>query len=65
MIIWLLTLPLLAVEPQTIEGSIRAEIERAMTGLKFPDQPSPHYIAAHLLTGESVEIWATDGALVF
>ena len=61
----LLVLNAFGVDADIIENAVGKEIDRAMTGLKFPGQPPPHYIAAHILAGEVAEVWATDGALIF
>lgn len=53
----------LAADP-ALQSAAEAELARAMTGLRLPDQPPPHFISIEALDGQVATAEASFGALV-
>ena len=53
-----------ATHPVPLQQAAQIEMERAMQGLRLPDQPAPHHIAIQVLDGQYATIFTQDGAMI-
>jgi len=53
----------LPADPAVLEAGMRTEIERAMTGLKLPDQPDPYLVNIEVIEGQVVTTTSQFGAI--
>ena len=53
-----------ATDPPALEAAVRAEMKRAMDGLRLPEQPAPHHISVQVLDGHYVTIFTQDGSII-
>jgi TldD protein len=52
-----------AADPSALEAAVHTEIERAMNGLRLPEQPAPHHISVQIIDGQYATIFTQDGAI--